>query len=85
MELDKTILSEVTQTQKDEHGMFSIISKILDLKQRITRLQFTVSEKLGKKEYPKRDMQGGSKEEGIVKIFRVNWEGDVGRGMGMRP
>ena len=26
MELEKTILSEVTQTYKDEHGMYSLIS-----------------------------------------------------------
>ena len=26
MELGKTILSEVTQTQKDEHGKYSLIS-----------------------------------------------------------
>ena len=26
MELEKTILSEITQTQKDEHGMYSLIS-----------------------------------------------------------
>ena len=26
MELDKTILSEITQTLKDKHGMYSIIS-----------------------------------------------------------
>ena len=25
MELEKNILSEVTQTQKDEHGMYSLI------------------------------------------------------------
>ena len=26
MELEKTILSEVTQAQKDKHGMYSLIS-----------------------------------------------------------
>ena len=26
MELEKTILSEVTQTQKDKHGIYSLIS-----------------------------------------------------------
>ena len=27
MEIEKTILSEVTQTQKDKHGMYSLISR----------------------------------------------------------
>ena len=27
MELGRTILSEITQTQKDEHGMYSLISR----------------------------------------------------------
>ena len=26
IELDKTILSEITQTQKDKHGMYSLVS-----------------------------------------------------------
>ena len=35
---------------------------ILDLKQRITRLQSTTPEKLGNKEDPKRETHGGAKE-----------------------
>ena len=52
----KKIPSEVTQTQKGKHGMYSFISGILDVKQRITRLQPTVPEKRGNKEGPKTGM-----------------------------
>ena len=47
MELEKIILNEVTQTQKDK--MLTLLC-ILDAKQRITWLQSTHSEKLDNKE-----------------------------------
>ena len=45
----KIILSDVTQTQKDKQYVFTP-KWILDVKQRITRLQSTTPEKVGNKE-----------------------------------
>ena len=40
MELEKNILNEVTWTQKDKRGLYVLTHKwILDVKQKITRLQ----------------------------------------------
>ena len=50
----KIILSEVTQTQKDKHGIYSLIVDIR-CKAKITKLQSTAPEKLGNKEDPKWD------------------------------
>ena len=36
----KTILSEITQTQKDKHGMYKTPKWILDVKQKITGGRF---------------------------------------------
>ena len=38
IELENIILSEVTQTQKDKHGMYSLISEYASVKCRITML-----------------------------------------------
>ena len=57
------------------------VINLLDVKQRITRLQPTNPE-LGKKEDPKREMHGGSLERKIVKIFWVNWERGKKEGVG---
>ena len=42
MELENIMLSEVTQTQKDMHGMYSLLAK----KYRIPRIQFTELKKV---------------------------------------
>ena len=54
IELEIIILSEVTQTQKDKHGMYLLISG-LEVKYRITNLQSTAPERLENKEDPKWD------------------------------
>ena len=51
------ILTEITQTQKDKHSMYSLTSG-LNVKQRIARLYSMIPEKLGNKENPKRDIHG---------------------------
>ena len=49
MDLENIILSEVTQTQKNAHGMYSLISKcILAQKLRISKIEFTDHMKLKK-------------------------------------
>ena len=62
MELEETILSEVTQSQKDKHGMYWLIYRLLDIEQRITSLQSTTPEKLGSKEGPKGDIHGSTEK-----------------------
>ena len=52
----KKILSEVTQTQKNKHGMYSH-KWVLYIKQRLTSLLSTTPEKKRNKENPKRDTQ----------------------------
>jgi hypothetical protein len=52
MELDNTILSEVTQTQKNMHCIYSLISGYLAKKFRIPTIQLTDCMKLNKKEGP---------------------------------
>ena len=54
MELEETILSEVTQSQKDKHGMHSLIYGFIE--QKITSLQSTLPEKPGNKDDSKRDI-----------------------------
>jgi hypothetical protein len=49
MELENTILSEVTQSQKNTHGMHSLISGLLAQKLRIPKIQFIDHMKLKKK------------------------------------
>ena len=48
MEIENTILSELTQTQKDEYGMYSLISDIEPIIQ--------ILEKLNRKVNPKKNM-----------------------------
>jgi hypothetical protein len=57
MELENiSILSEVTQIQKDIHGMYSLISGILALKKyRIHSIQFTELKKVNKRKSPSED------------------------------
>ena len=50
MELEAIILSDVTQSQKNTHGMYSLVSVILGQKLRIPKKQFTDHMKLKKKE-----------------------------------
>jgi hypothetical protein len=45
IELDNIVLSEVTQTQKHMHGMYSTYKWILAIKYRITTLQSTAHKK----------------------------------------
>ena len=53
-----------TQIQKDKHGMYYVL--ILNIKQRITRLQFTVPEKLDNKD---------SKQDSWISLGRRNrWD-----------
>ena len=56
-ELEKSILTEVTHTQKDKHTMYSLISGS-DIKQRITSLQDTTTENQDNKEDPKGEIHG---------------------------
>ena len=58
MELKIIILSEVTQTKKqNKYNMYSLTHKwLLDIMQRKTSLQFTTLEMLNNKEDPKRDI-----------------------------
>jgi hypothetical protein len=48
MELENIIVSEVTQTQKDMHGMYSLISGYLPKKCRIPKIQSTELKKVNK-------------------------------------
>ena len=57
--IKKNILSEVNQTQKDKQYVLTH-KWILDIKQKITSLQSTTSEKLGSKEDPEGDIHGSS-------------------------
>ena len=41
MELENSIFSEVTQSQKNTHGMHSLISVYLAQKLRVPKIQFT--------------------------------------------
>ena len=50
MELENIILSVVTHSQKNTHGMYSLVSVILGQKLRIPKKQFTDHMKLKKKE-----------------------------------
>jgi hypothetical protein len=49
MELENIILSKVTQSQKNTHGIHSLNKWILAQKLRITKIQFTDHMKLKKK------------------------------------
>ena len=61
-ELEQTILSKVTQTQKNKHSMYSLI---VDIRHRKNSLQSTTPEHLGSKEDPKRD------------VHRFIWEAEI--------
>ena len=52
MELESIILNDVAQTQKDMHGIYSLISGYYSKKYRI---QSTDPKKLNKKEGPSKD------------------------------
>ena len=54
MELENIILSEVTQTQKDMHGMYSLISGYEQQQQKY-RIQFTGLKKVNKLKGPSED------------------------------
>jgi hypothetical protein len=63
MELENIILSEVTQTQKDIHGMYSLISGYVPglggggrrVEYRIPKIQFTELKKFNKLKCPNED------------------------------
>ena len=55
MELENIILSEVTQTQKNNYHMYSLIS-VFKHKAKKTSLQITIPENLDNNEDPKRDL-----------------------------
>ena len=59
MELGNIILSEATQTQKDNYHMYSLISDFKH-KAKKTSLQFTIPENLDNDEDPKRDIHGSN-------------------------
>jgi hypothetical protein len=67
MELENIILSEVTQTQKDIHGMYSLISEYWPQKSTITRIKSTDLKKVNKPaEGPSEDIQsclGGRRKQ----------------------
>ena len=46
IELGRIILSRVTQTQKNKHGLYSLINGYLDAQNRIARLQYTALKRL---------------------------------------
>ena len=56
MDLENTILSKVTQTQKDNYLIYSLISNFTH-KAKNTSLQFTITENLDNNEDPKRDIK----------------------------
>jgi hypothetical protein len=56
MKFENIILSKVTQTQKDMHGMYTD-KWILAIKYRISMLYSTDPKKLNKKEDPNKDPQ----------------------------
>ena len=62
-EMEKKILSEVTQFQKDKWFVLTH-NWILGIDQRITSLQSTIPEKLSNKEDPKRDIYMNSPRNG---------------------
>ena len=59
MDLENIILSKVTQTQKDNYLIFSLISNFRHKAKKIS-LQFTIPENLDNNEDPKRDIQGSN-------------------------
>ena len=61
IELGTSILNEVTQRQKDTHGITS--KEILAIKYRIIMLKSTEPEKLGNKKDPREDVESHSKVE----------------------
>ena len=50
IELENIILSEITQLQKNTHGMHSLMNELYSQVLQITRIQFTDHMKLNKKE-----------------------------------
>jgi hypothetical protein len=56
VELENTILSELTQTQKDMHGMYSLINRYKPKKYRILRIQSTELKKVNKAKGPGEDV-----------------------------
>ena len=60
MEIENTILSEITKTQKYEYGMYSLVDS--SHKQRMLRRLFVILEKLSNKVNPKKN------------IYRSSWK-----------
>jgi hypothetical protein len=76
MKLEKIILSEVTQTQKDKHGMYCY-KRTLPIKKMITILQSTDLQKLNIKENSRASCEshwGGKRE--------YTWANGEGEGWG---
>ena len=59
MDLENIKLSDITQTQKDNYNMYSLISGFRH-KTKKTSLQFTIPEKLDNNEDPKRAIHGSN-------------------------
>ena len=59
MELENIILSEVTQTQKDNYHMYSLISGFKH-KAKKTSPQITIPENIDSNEDPKRHIHGSN-------------------------
>ena len=73
MELENIILTEITQTQKDMHGMYSLISGYSPPKKyRIPRIQFSELKKFNKLKGPNEDalIPLGSEKKVITGVGR---------------
>jgi hypothetical protein len=78
MELENIILSVVTQTKKDRHGMYSLISGYyIQKKYRIPRIQSTELKKVNKLKGPCEDTSVplGKEKKAITSWERWTWEG----------
>ena len=69
----KNILNEVTQTQKKKTFYILTHKWLLDVKQRITRLEPTTPEKLVNKENPKKDIHGFPQGRGNRQVILRKW------------
>jgi hypothetical protein len=84
MRLENTILSELTQTQKDMHGMYSLISVDISQKKkkkyRIPKIQSTELKKINNLKCPSEDASVplGKEKKAITRGERrrdLTWEG----------
>ena len=81
MELENIILSEVTQTQRDIHGMYSLKVDISQKKYRIPRIKSTELKKVNKLKSPSEDASIPlGREEKTIMLGGGGWGAGVGRG-----